>query len=440
MAGRAGRRGLDPTGTVILICKHDVPLADNLKQMMLGKPMRLTSQFRWTYATILNLLRLKNVSYEGMMSHSFREYSNQLKVPENKEKLKNAEKNMLQMQPLGDHLQPLCDFYDISMEFIEIRSKLMPLLFDQQKIVKDIKPGLILKISHGIHYNKLGVLLSIHASSNKEPFYKILVLDHQIINQSEIVSTIDRGDIWNKMISLTVKNKSFIPEGIGGHAVLTIKPCDVVEISKKKMKIDPDVIIKNWEQRQIPRFKDSPPGPTVIKTVNELNNFKNEPIDFINFSHGLDLAKSHVMEYINSYNQYKKKLEKIIDCTNISNFEQEYAVVYDRKQLEKRCEDLKFKISPQNCSTYPDYCNKLLVLQELNYIDEQQQVALKGRVACQMGSNELIITELILSNILTDLDPAEIAALLSSLVFQAKTDIEPELTDSLKKVSFFFCF
>jgi hypothetical protein len=61
-------------------------------------------------------------------------------------------------------------------------------------------------------------------------------------------------------------------------------------------------------------------------------------------------------------------------------------------------------------------------------------VAMKGRVACEMGQNELIITELVLRNILTNLQPAEIAALLSSLVFQAKTDNEPTVTENLKKM------
>lgn len=48
--------------------------------------------------------------------------------------------------------------------------------------------------------------------------------------------------------------------------------------------------------------------------------------------------------------------------------------------------------------------------------------------------NELLITELVLRNKLSDLQPAEVAGLLSALVFQAKSDIEPELTESLKKV------
>lgn len=62
---------------------------------------------------------------------------------------------------------------------------------------------------------------------------------------------------------------------------------------------------------------------------------------------------------------------------------------------------------------------------------------MKGRVACEMSQNELIITELVLGNILTDLEPAEIAALLSSIIFQEKTDIQPKLNNVLEKVIFF---
>lgn len=52
-----------------------------------------------------------------------------------------------------------------------------------------------------------------------------------------------------------------------------------------------------------------------------------------------------------------------------------------------------------------------------------------------MGSHELLVTELVFKNALTALQPAEIAALLSALVFQQKTNVEPELISSLKKVA-----
>lgn len=45
---------------------------------------------------------------------------------------------------------------------------------------------------------------------------------------------------------------------------------------------------------------------------------------------------------------------------------------------------------------------------------------LKGNVACEMSSHELLITELVLRNALDPLQPAEIAALLSCFVYKGK--------------------
>ena len=68
-------------------------------------------------------------------------------------------------------------------------------------------------------------------------------------------------------------------------------------------------------------------------------------------------------------------------------------------------------------------------------------VELKGKVACEMSSHELMITELVMEGVLTNLPTAEIAALLSCLVFQHKTDKEQKLTQSLERVcSFVFVF
>lgn len=51
-------------------------------------------------------------------------------------------------------------------------------------------------------------------------------------------------------------------------------------------------------------------------------------------------------------------------------------------------------------------------------------VQLKGQVACRIGMNELFITELVLRNVFTKLKPAEVAALLSALVYRGKAKIE----------------
>lgn len=118
-------------------------------------------------------------------------------------------------------------------------------------------------------------------------------------------------------------------------------------------------------------------------------------------------------------------------ATDIANFKNEFAIVYERKQTERKRDKYKRLLSFENLALYPDYQRRLMVLRELNYIDEQDNVILKGRVACCMGTNELIISELVFRNVFTDKSPAEIAALLSCFVFQAKTRTNQILTKQL---------
>jgi hypothetical protein len=74
MAGRAGRRGLDATGTVIVLCKNEVPDTTELQNIMLGKAAMLESKFRLTYSMILSLLRQKDMRIQDFMKRSFFEH------------------------------------------------------------------------------------------------------------------------------------------------------------------------------------------------------------------------------------------------------------------------------------------------------------------------------------------------------------------------------
>lgn len=242
-------------------------------------------------------------------------------------------------------------------------------------------------------------------------------------------------------MSLLHKNKHFTPEGVGGHTILDIRCSNIVEIAKNSLKIEPDVIIRNWEQRQMERFKDAPVGPSVAKTVSDLRNLTtnykkdSKTIEFINLSQNMNLSVVDEVDMsdVNALYGLWKEVKKILPYTNIVGFEQSFKTVFERKSIEQEIDVLKFKNSAKNLSLYPDYMNKLDVLRDLMYINENDEVTLKGKVACEMGQNELLITELILSNVFNDLDSAEIAALLSGLVFQAKVNEEPNVPEKLKK-------
>ncbi|GIL59558.1 hypothetical protein Vafri_14316, partial [Volvox africanus] len=83
MAGRAGRRGLDAVGHVLLVCWGDRDLygESELRTMLTGSGVKLESQFRLTYGMILNLLRVEDLKVEDMLKRSFAEFHAQRAAP-----------------------------------------------------------------------------------------------------------------------------------------------------------------------------------------------------------------------------------------------------------------------------------------------------------------------------------------------------------------------
>lgn len=112
MAGRAGRRGLDPIGSVIIVAtgSEEAPPAAILKRMILGDPTKLRSQFRLTYNMILNLLRVEALKIEEMIKRSFSENATQALLPEQEKQVKLSEVDLAKFK------REPCDICDADLD------------------------------------------------------------------------------------------------------------------------------------------------------------------------------------------------------------------------------------------------------------------------------------------------------------------------------------
>lgn len=75
MSGRAGRRGKDANGIVIVMADETMTL-EACRGMMLGKPSPLESSFRLTYYALLNLMARAEGQFttEYVIAHSFHQF------------------------------------------------------------------------------------------------------------------------------------------------------------------------------------------------------------------------------------------------------------------------------------------------------------------------------------------------------------------------------
>ncbi|KAJ7269314.1 antiviral helicase [Mycena haematopus] len=427
MAGRAGRRGLDPTGTVVIVANDSLPEQTTLQTMMLGTPGKLSSQFRLTYNMILNLLRVEALKVEEMIKRSFSENASQRLLPDQQKEVLESEKTLSTLPKLScDVCQPdINEFYDDSFAIVSLNQRLLAMAVSHPQGVKSLASGRVVILRDG-HFksNNLAVLLKPAPVTTSESGVLEKVRTYFILALVDAETKTRKRDISSQAITprWPPSPESLIVED-GVYEVTAIPLTSIAFVTTRSIKIDVDSIV---DRHLISRMREA--LALLQSLADEWSTSAALP--------EVDWARMRALDFQDALRSRNALVERLQSraCLLCSDFTDHYAIFHGEKVLRANIANLKLAISDQNLELIPDYEQRIEVLQDLKFIDENSTVLLKGRVACEINSaNELVLTELILENTLAGYEPEEVVALLSCFVFQEKTDVEPVISPRLEE-------
>ncbi|KAL5639152.1 hypothetical protein ACGC1H_006609 [Rhizoctonia solani] len=414
MSGRAGRRGLDDTGVVIIVSGDELPDTGALNRMILGVPNKLQSQFRLTYNMILNLLRVEALKVEEMIKRSFSENASQSQLPEQQKRVLQLEKDLQKLPNLECEscLQDAYLYYDFSANYIHLNRRIMEIAG-----IGRLTPGRVVVLRDTHFFGNLAIFLK-NASEGKPGerlYYALALVDEQTKARSKDQEPSSIPPRW-------LKHTERI-EG-GTYQLVEIPLSSVYMVTNKFLKVDVKAIaqehrisVMNEAVGQLAVFASEWSTGTGIEEIEWLKG-KGHSID--------------VQDALQDRAGVERSLGRMV-CVHCTEFDSHYALLHQQMIIQKEIARLTFELSDQNLELLPDYEQRIQVLKDLRLIDENQTVLLKGRVACEINSvNELILTEVILDNMLAAYEPEEVVALLSCFLFQDKTEATPQIPDKLK--------
>ncbi|XP_061208227.1 superkiller complex protein 2 [Neopsephotus bourkii] len=404
MSGRAGRRGLDAMGTVIILCRGSVPDLPDLHRMMLGRPTRLQSQFRLTYPMILNVLRAQELRVQDLLRRSYAEFP--LRREQEAQARRVAElQGALSAEPEPDPGSDVSSYHEAVEALRRDRKELMRRLADSVAGLRVLVPGRVLVVSTQRHRNALGLILQVTPSPSGRIF-TTLVLAEKPPEGGEEPPTPPDAPLPEELL-LT---RLFLPDGPCGHALEQLQAQDFVGVTAKTLKVNPENLLQELRPRH--QHRDRPALGAALQELLRLaaGVGGGSPLPLLDPA-GI-LRDPDALEAAARVRELSARLGAF-ECVHRARFQQEYAQAARRRCLQEQLEQLRFQLSDSSLLLLPEYRQRLEVLRSLGHVTPSGAVALGGRVAASLSTGSLLVTELLLSNGLAALSPAESASLLS---------------------------
>lgn len=410
MSGRAGRRGIDDRGIVILMVDEKISPSVG-KQIVKGQADPLNSAFHLTYNMVLNLLRVEEINPEYMLERSFYQFQNYASIPELCEKLKDTEEKYNKLTVENE--DSVASYYKIRQQLDNLGKELLTFIQKPQYILPFLQPGRLVQVKN-----------------EKDDFGWGAVINFQKkANQSKTPSGGESSYVVEVLLNLSRETSR-------SKDVNTIKPCPKGE--KGEMQVVPVLVHLIQAISAVRLYIPSDLRPpdnrqSVLKSIQEVEKRFPDGIPLLDPIEDMGIKEKGLKDIVKKTEAFEHRMYSH-PLHKDSNLENLYTQYQSKAQVGNEIRAIKSELKKKKSLLQMDElkCRKR-VLRRMGYCTASDVIELKGRVACEISSgDELLLTELLFNGVFNDLTHQQCCALVSCFVFQENAGSEmPKLTEEL---------
>jgi len=422
MSGRAGRRGKDENGIVIMMV--DEKLTPTVgKELVKGSSDPLESAFRLTYNMVLNLLRVEDINPEFMLEKSFFQFQHYDAMPK---MVKNLESLLSEWKSIEVTDEDLTEeYYKLRQQIEKLRKEKISLCMTPKYCKPFLQSGRLVTVKRGTDDFGLGIVVGYKEIQPIDDFNS----QNNVYNENEKHPMI--VDVLLNCNKDTIR--PYTNSGCNPRPAHTAEKPDKTElvvvpvtlpiitsISSLRLPIVEDLSLQNRKVilKNIEKLKKK---SSEIPLLDPVKDMKVDKFELESITSKIKTIEKRMLNHPLHLNENLEKNIKLIDKKTILLQQIKEA----KKEMKKKKKIFQFE----------ELKSRKRILRRLEYATTSDVIETKGRVACEISTgDELMLTELLFDGVFNDLSTEQCCALLSCFVNEEnnKSKAIPKLIEVLE--------
>lgn len=428
MAGRAGRRGLDERGIVIMMIDDKLE-PDTAKEIVVGQQDRLNSAFHLGYNMVLNLLRIEAISPEFMLENCFFQFQNSASVA-------GLEQELMKLQKEKDGMAipdeaTIKDYHGLRQQIESYTKDMVHVIQHPNYCIDFLQPGRLIQIQNPKTGQDFGWGVVANFTERRAPKFGENTFEPQ---ESYFVDVFLHLDPSGEDFQPFTHPPTEMPQGVVPHdgpqtSRFEVVPClftCIKAISQIRIFMPKD--IRTMEDVEEVR-------KTILKSLAEVVRRFPDGVPILDPIENMGINDDSFRKLLRKIEVLESRLlaNPLHGSPLLPGLWDQYSA---KLALAEKIKSNKKQIGKAHSIAQLDELkSRKRVLRRLGFINDAEVVEMKARVACEISStegHELLLAELLFNRFFNELTPEVIAAVLSVFIFDEKVEAAT-LKDELQK-------